>query len=65
MHISIFRRKAEVYLKVKDLEPEALWSCHIIAGYDSTPAKKGEQYGLNHKNAYTFHTYRSQTGIRF
>lgn len=63
MRISIFCRKPTVYLKVKDMEPEALWSCRIIAGYDSTPATKGYQYGLNHKNAYTFHTYRSQTGI--
>lgn len=66
MCISNFWRKAEVYLNVKYKEPEALWSWHFIAGYDSTPATKGYAYGLNHKNTKTsptFHTYRSQTGI--
>lgn len=63
MCILNFRRKAEVYLNVEYKEPEALWSCRFIAGYDSTPAKKGYAYGLNHKNtktSYAFHTYRSQ-----
>lgn len=62
----MFWSKFEVYVNLKSEEPEALWSCRIIMGYDSSPATKGYAYGSYHKIAqtsYAFHTYHSQSSI--